>query len=284
MKTLTAAFQRDDEGDRPRRAGGGTPGSHLWAHARQSAKHIIDATALWFEVAPEELNLVEDIRLPEPVRATLELARREREHAQAAQEAAAGATREAARALVKDGRLSVRDAADALGWSHQRVPAAPHQLSVLERKAPRGQCLAQSCANAVRIVSAPCRRRSRSSASAKTSPTLIRRCLCIISNYCNSIMRRRGMRGGYSGVVRVPARSASICLWVSGEKSKEQQHDDSDDHPPKDLPVAVLAIQSPEDRPETRHFPRRRRCTGKPRSHRPASTPPGARRRRTGLS
>ena len=53
--------------------------------------------------------------------ASLEPARQEREHAQMAQEAAAGATRDAARALVKDGRLSVRDAADVLGLSHQRV-------------------------------------------------------------------------------------------------------------------------------------------------------------------
>jgi len=26
---------------------------------------MIDATALWFEVAPDEFNLVEDIRLPD---------------------------------------------------------------------------------------------------------------------------------------------------------------------------------------------------------------------------
>jgi hypothetical protein len=43
-------------------------------------------------------NVVEDVRWLGPVTATLELARREREHAQ---ESAAGATREAARALVK---------------------------------------------------------------------------------------------------------------------------------------------------------------------------------------
>jgi predicted RNase H-like HicB family nuclease len=121
VKTLTAVFQRDDEGywlvelaEEPR--------VHTYGRTLAKAReHIIDATALWFEVAPEELDIVEDIRLPEPVKATLELARREREHAQAAQEAAAGATREAARALVKDGRLSVRDAADVLGLSHQRV-------------------------------------------------------------------------------------------------------------------------------------------------------------------
>jgi len=121
LKVLTAVFERDDEGywlveleEEPR--------VHTYGRTLAKAReHIVDATALWFEVAPEDLNLVEDIRLPAPVKAALELARKEREHAQAAQEAAAGATRDAARALVKDGRLSVRDAADVLGLSHQRV-------------------------------------------------------------------------------------------------------------------------------------------------------------------
>jgi predicted RNase H-like HicB family nuclease len=121
VKALTAVFQRDDEGywlvelvEEPR--------VHTYGRTLGKAReHITDAAALWFEVAPSELDLAEDIRLPEPVKATLERARREREHAQAAQEAAAGATRDAARALVKDGHLSVRDAAEVLGLSHQRV-------------------------------------------------------------------------------------------------------------------------------------------------------------------
>ncbi len=121
MRKLTAVFERDDNGywlveleEEPR--------VHSYGRTLAKAReHVLDASTLWFEVAPEELNLVEDIRLPAPVKASLELARQEREHAQAAQEAAAGATRDAARALVKDGHLSVRDAADVLGLSHQRV-------------------------------------------------------------------------------------------------------------------------------------------------------------------
>ena len=121
LKVLTAVFERDDEGywlveleEEPR--------VHTYGRTLAKAReHIVDATALWFEVAPEELNLAEDLRLPAPVKASLELARKQREHAHAAQETAAGATREAARALVKDGHLSVRDAADVLGLSHQRV-------------------------------------------------------------------------------------------------------------------------------------------------------------------
>ena len=105
---LTAVFERDDDGywlveleEEPR--------VHWYGRTLAKAReHILDASALWFEVAPEELNLVEDIRLPAPVKASLEAARQERDHARAAQEAAAGATRDGPHA-VKDGRLSVHD-------------------------------------------------------------------------------------------------------------------------------------------------------------------------------
>ena len=83
--------------------------------------HVRDATALWFEVAPGAFIVIEDIRLPKPVEATVDRARKERAKAQAVQDAAAGATEKAARALVDEGWLSVRDAADILGLSHQRV-------------------------------------------------------------------------------------------------------------------------------------------------------------------
>jgi predicted RNase H-like HicB family nuclease len=119
--SYTATFDRDEEGfwlvelvEEPR--------VHTYGRTLAKAReHIRDATALWFEIAPDAITIVEDIRLPKLVRATVERARKERAKAQAVQEAAAGATREAARALVEEGRLSVRDAADVLGLSHQRV-------------------------------------------------------------------------------------------------------------------------------------------------------------------
>ena len=97
-----------------RRRGGG----RTLAKARD---HIRDATALWFEVGPDAFIVIEDIRFPKPVKATVDRARKERAKAQAGQEAAAGATEKAARALVDEGWLSVRDPADILGLSHQRV-------------------------------------------------------------------------------------------------------------------------------------------------------------------
>ena len=119
--SYTAAFERDEEGfwlveliEEPR--------VHTYGRTLAKARdHIRDATALWFEVAPDAFTIIEDIRLPKPVKTTVDRAREERARAQAVQEAAAIATREAARALVEEGRLSVRDAADILGLSHQRV-------------------------------------------------------------------------------------------------------------------------------------------------------------------
>ena len=120
-KNYTAAFERDEEGfwlveliEEPR--------VHTYGRTLAKARdHIRDATALWFEVAPDAVVLIEDIRLAKPVKAIVDRARKERAKAQAVQEVAAGATRNAARALVEEGRLSVRDAADVLGLSHQRV-------------------------------------------------------------------------------------------------------------------------------------------------------------------
>jgi methyltransferase (TIGR00027 family) len=130
MVTYVAVdFERQSLEQQLRAAGLGTgmPTLFIWEgvtnYLSDSAvdETLLTIGRLWFEVAREELNLVEDIWLPAPVKASLELARQEREHAQAAQETAAGATRDAVRALVRDGRLSVRDAADVLGLSHQRV-------------------------------------------------------------------------------------------------------------------------------------------------------------------
>jgi predicted RNase H-like HicB family nuclease len=117
----TAVFERDEEGfwlvelvEEPR--------VHTYGRTLAKAReHIRDATALWFEVLPDAFILIEDIGLPKPVKATVDRARKERAKAQAVQAAAAGAPRKAARALVEEGRLSVRDAADVLGLSHQRV-------------------------------------------------------------------------------------------------------------------------------------------------------------------
>ncbi len=98
------------------------PGVHTFGRTLAKARaHIRDATALWFDVDQDAFELVEDVRLPKTVKASLARARRERERAEAASAAALTTTREAAEALVRTGHLSTRDAAELLGLSAQRV-------------------------------------------------------------------------------------------------------------------------------------------------------------------
>ena len=104
-------------------------------HARTLAglrRYLQDAIALWLEVGRidagesephverDTVNIELRLRLPAEVRRAAESARRSRERAHGAEQAAAIATREAARALVGSG-LSRRDAAEVLRLSHQRV-------------------------------------------------------------------------------------------------------------------------------------------------------------------
>lgn len=98
------------------------PGVHTFGRTLAKARaHIRDATALWFELDEDAFELIEDVRLPKAIKASLAKARRERERAEAASATALRTTREAAEALVRTGHLSVRDAAELLGLSHQRV-------------------------------------------------------------------------------------------------------------------------------------------------------------------
>ena len=79
VKKLTAVFHRDDEGywlvelvEEPR--------IHTYGRTLAKAReHIADAAALWFQVAPDQLDLREDIHLPKQVKVRLERARRERD-------------------------------------------------------------------------------------------------------------------------------------------------------------------------------------------------------------
>ncbi len=139
--TYTAVYQRDAHGmwlvellEEPR--------VHTYGRTLAKAReNIRDATALWFETEPDSLTLVDDVRLPPKARTSAARAHQARLRATAAQEAAATATKAAAVALVRDGQLSVRDAAEILGLSHQRVqqlmePAAADQAAEKVTKSP----------------------------------------------------------------------------------------------------------------------------------------------------
>jgi predicted RNase H-like HicB family nuclease len=120
-KIHTATYKRDAEGvwlvelvDEPR--------VHTYGRTLAKAReHIRDATALWFDVAEDSFELDEDVQLPPKTKAIVERARVERERAEAAHKNALAKTRAAALNLVENQHLTMRDAAELLGMSHQRV-------------------------------------------------------------------------------------------------------------------------------------------------------------------
>lgn len=99
----------------------GVRGCHSYGRSLHQARaRIREALALWVDDA-ERAELEEEIRLPAHARRAVERSRRAREDAETERERATAATIAAARTLVEDLELGLRDAADLLGLSHQRV-------------------------------------------------------------------------------------------------------------------------------------------------------------------
>lgn len=97
------------------------PGCHTYGRSlRQVKGRIREALSLWVDDA-DQAELEFDIRLPSEIRQRVAAARRSREAAHEAQRAARETAALSALALVRTHRLSVRDAAELLGISHQRV-------------------------------------------------------------------------------------------------------------------------------------------------------------------
>jgi predicted RNase H-like HicB family nuclease len=93
----------------------------------KAQEYILDALALWLDepidtVRPRVVFNVPD--LPDEIRSSVQLAVGARAVAEGVNKEAAELMTAAASALVRDGHLSIRDASDILGISHQRV----HQI------------------------------------------------------------------------------------------------------------------------------------------------------------
>jgi predicted RNase H-like HicB family nuclease len=84
----------------------------------QARRRIREALGL-FVASPEKASLVDEVRLPKELRGAIRRLMAAKKRAEAAEEQAARAARDAARELTR--LLTVRDAGELLGISHQRV-------------------------------------------------------------------------------------------------------------------------------------------------------------------
>ena len=113
-------FERDESGAWLARVPS-VKGCHTYGRTLAQARaRIREALSVWVDDA-HEIDLVEHVRLPASARATLrrsEAARRRADRERVKAPTELGAT---ARALVQTHGLSLRDAADLVGLSHQRV-------------------------------------------------------------------------------------------------------------------------------------------------------------------
>jgi predicted RNase H-like HicB family nuclease len=118
--SYTVDIRRDESGSWIARVPE-VPGCHTYGRSlREAKRRIREALALWVHDA-DEAELQFDIRLPSAIRRKVSASRRARENALESQRQAAEALALTVKDLVGDEGLSVRDAADLLGLSHQRV-------------------------------------------------------------------------------------------------------------------------------------------------------------------
>jgi predicted RNase H-like HicB family nuclease len=95
-------------------------GCHTHGRSLVEAKRRVrEALRLWIDEGDFELDF--DVRLPREALAAIKESRRARDEAESGRVRAARKTERAAVELVERARLGVRDAADLLGLSHQRV-------------------------------------------------------------------------------------------------------------------------------------------------------------------
>jgi predicted RNase H-like HicB family nuclease len=119
LNTYDAIFERDESGAWIARIPE-VPGCHTHGRTLEQARtRLREALGLWVDRA-DEVVIDERIRLQPELRAAIERSRRTRDRAEREREHAQRETQAAAEALVEEG-VSLRDAGELLGLSHQRV-------------------------------------------------------------------------------------------------------------------------------------------------------------------
>ncbi len=120
LKTFTVSFERDEE-DWWVASVREVPGCHTQGRSlRETRVRIREALSLFVRGAARA-RLIEELNLPTQAKRVVARLHQARERADRQVGLARSATRDAARVLTKDLRLSVRDAGELLGLSHQRV-------------------------------------------------------------------------------------------------------------------------------------------------------------------
>lgn len=98
------------------------PGAFSQARRLGHVERMVrDVVALALEVPPDSFDVRVEVILPEPSQHALDRALELRREAQQAAAAAARATLEAVRSMVDRDDLTIREAGQLLGLSHQRV-------------------------------------------------------------------------------------------------------------------------------------------------------------------
>jgi len=157
----------------------GVPGCHTWGRSlRQVKRRIREALSLWVEDADRaELDFRE--HLPGEMRRELAAVRAAREKAGEAQTEAVRVAAAAVQDLTKRRGLSVRDAADLIGVSHQRVQQLasmrPRVATAVANKSTAGRSVAAKKSSASGRAAAKSAGRARSSAAARRSSGSARR-------------------------------------------------------------------------------------------------------------
>ena len=119
MSPYRAIFERDESGAWLARVPS-IRGCHTHGRTLEQARaRLREALGLWI-ARPDTVEFEEIVRLPSDLRAAVQRSRRTRARAELEHENAQKETRVAATALVGEG-VSLRDAAELLGLSHQRV-------------------------------------------------------------------------------------------------------------------------------------------------------------------
>ena len=120
MSTYKVVYDRDESGSWIAKVPS-VPGCHSYGRTiEQARERVREALDLWVRDA-SSAYLVDDVRLPSRLRATVKRARVARKKAEQEQDRAQRSAARAATELTRRWKVSLRDAGEVLGLSRQRI-------------------------------------------------------------------------------------------------------------------------------------------------------------------